>query len=649
MGVALGIHAGHHAACAVMRDGELVSAVQLERLSRRKYHSVESLSNALPVEAALAAAGVTLDDVDLIVSSFQSVSIASFGLHRPLVEPSFSLFDPWAERHRVISHHLAHAYCAVAYTPSGEAAVIVSDYGGSTTPDGADFERGFAAWYAELTGAREPVALRTECLSIYRAALGRDFALQHREFFVPHNQSRSFVHSIASLYENVTRAVFRKPNAHGQLMALAAYGAPLDAAPPFALGPIVDTDGEAVRFRNDWQQGCFGHDTFDQTAFLAHRCQAATEEAIVCYARQAARTCGSRHLALAGGTFLNITANARLVRTGLFDTVSLPSAPHDAGIAVGCAVRGAVALGDRVRPIRNDRLGRRYGDVEAAQAAGQARGFTVTQPASIADIARQIAGGAVIARCAGRAEFGPRALGGRSLLASPLLAASKQRLNQIKGRQPWRPVAPVVRADRMGALFDGPADSPWMTFCHLLRPPHAGRFPALDHPDGTTRAQSLEPAQDPWLHDLLTEFERITGYAVLVNTSLNGPGEPIIETPAEAIQWFLENPDVDALVLDGLVVTRRPATAVLEGTSLAPAPDVLVTQAGSRDARRVVVIHGAFSHELASPVLRALFLSGAPVAASALFAAGDPAGITEAYRLVIAGALMLAPGEERRA
>lgn len=136
---------------------------------------------------------------------------------------------------------------------------------------------------------------------------------------------------------------------------------------------------------------------------------------------------------------------------------------------------------------------------------------------------------------------------------------------------------------------------------------------------------------------------------MLVNTSLNGPGDPNIETPAEAIQWFLENSGVDALLLDGVVSTPRPATAVLEGKLLIPAPDALVTQAGPRDARHVVVIHGAFSHELVSPTLRAIFLSARPATTSELFAAGDAAGITGAYRLVVAGALELVAGEGRSA
>jgi carbamoyltransferase len=247
------MHLGHHASCAVVRDGELVAAVQLERLSRTKHHAVESFWHALPIGPVLRAAGVELADVGAIVSSTQAMAPGGFGLHAQLVEPGFSTFDPFDERHTVISHHLAHAYCAAAYAPEGPVAVVVSDYAGSTTPDGKDFVLPFAEWYRELTTQRHAATGLSENLSIYVGTLGNGFDLRHREFNLFHPQRRSAVWSVASLYANVTSMVMGSDDAYGSLMALAAFGDRSELPLP----ALIEVDNGQVRFRNDWQHRVF--------------------------------------------------------------------------------------------------------------------------------------------------------------------------------------------------------------------------------------------------------------------------------------------------------------------------------------------------------------------------------------------------------
>jgi carbamoyltransferase len=140
-------------------------------------------------------------------------------------------------------------------------------------------------------------------------------------------------------------------------------------------------------------------------------------------------------------------------------------------------------------------------------------------------------------------------LGGRSLLASPLSAAVKDRLNQIKGRQSWRPVAPIIQAERMSEFFEGPTFSPNMTYRHLIKPEYRDQLAALEHPDGSTRAQTLSKEDDPDLHRLLSEIDALSGFPIVVNTSFNGPGEPIVETPEDALRFFLVHKDVDYIAL----------------------------------------------------------------------------------------------------
>jgi Carbamoyltransferase C-terminus len=191
-------------------------------------------------------------------------------------------------------------------------------------------------------------------------------------------------------------------------------------------------------------------------------------------------------------------------------------------------------------------------------------------------VAEWLNDGLIVARLAGRSEFGPRALGGRSLLASPLLAESKRRLNAIKGRQEWRPVAPIIPEDRVAEFFDGPAASPYMNLAHVVREPHRRSLIALEHPDFSTRAQTLRKRDDEYLYDLLGELSELCGYPILVNTSLNGPGEPIVETPDDAISFFLRSAAIDILMLDDLAI-RRPANPSLTGLRMAPDAFVMVT------------------------------------------------------------------------
>jgi len=164
--------------------------------------------------------------------------------------------------------------------------------------------------------------------------------------------------------------------------------------------------------------------------------------------------------------------------------------------------------------------------------------------------------GAIIARFAGRSEFGPRALGGRSLLASPLSLSSKQKLNKIKERQDWRPVAPIVTKEDFDRFFVGPKDSHYMNYVHHIQSSYIETLEALQHADFTTRVQTLKKEWDLYLWTLLKDFEKLSGFPVLVNTSFNGKGEPICERPEEAIRMFLRSPDIDYLLLDRKLISR---------------------------------------------------------------------------------------------
>lgn len=534
-----------------------------ERTTRVKHDGQEWLCNRLPLQRCLEVAGLNLSDVDVFVSSFQAASPGGIGLHRQLIEPGFDLFDPWGLNHFVISHHYAHALAAFESSGFADSSVIVCDLGGSTTADGADFLLPFASFTAWLGSLDSAIELRTECLSIYDTSQS-GLTLKHRQFCIPHNAPDVFVQSASSLYDNVARSIFKAENAHGQLMALASMAreqedSSLDPSDLFE----IDQFG-SVKFLNNWQHlVSTSIDPLNQVS-LARAAQTAMQGALVQYARLARSLTSSSSLAVSGGVFLNILANSEIARSGLFERYYAPSAPHDAGIAVGCAFAGCrLSEPDRKRRpmgVATDRLGAEYDRSLQLEAVHAKRGLVeYEESVGTSRVAKLLAEGKIVARMHGRSEFGPRALGGRSILASPLLARSKEMLNHIKGRQSWRPVAPIVIGERSEEFFEGPRHSPYMNYVHLVRPQYRETFKALSHPDGSTRAQTLERSDDPALFDLLVAFAAETGYPILVNTSLNGRSQPIAETPEDALRFYLTHPGVDFLILGDLLVTRTDA------------------------------------------------------------------------------------------
>ncbi|MEV5145438.1 carbamoyltransferase C-terminal domain-containing protein [Streptomyces sp. NPDC052727] len=560
MTVALGIHCGHESSCAVVRDGVLLAAIQQERVTRRKYDGQEALTNRLPVREVLTAAGLTLEDVDVIVSSFQAAGPSGVGLQRPLVSSSFDLFDPFDERHQVVSHHLAHAASAVYASGLREAAVLVSDSAGTSSRDGADFHVPFAEFFRTYYSDVAPSRIFTEMRSTYAFRQGR-FELLERAYSEPHNQPDVFVQSEASLYDNVARFLFRKEHAHGQLMALAAL--PFDGPARLVADDIV-TPGPRPRLRNGWQILEASADVAE-SADIAHAVQEAFNRLIVSHAAHAVELSGIPDLCCAGGVFLNLSGNTAIGALPQVRDLYVPSCPHDAGISVGAAYLGW-ARTSRTLPavsekVTSDFLGRPAERITPQEAEHQ--GYAVRAVPATADLSRRTAevllDGAIVVRYAGRAEFGPRALGNRSILCHPVACDGAQsKLNRIKKRQPWRPVAPMVRAEDLETYFIGPGEAPFMNYDFEVREEYRGVLKEIVHADGSARAQTVTADDNPAIHRILTHIAEMGQIPVLVNTSFNGPAQPIIESAPDALA-FSRHPDIGFLLTeDGLYASPTP-------------------------------------------------------------------------------------------
>jgi carbamoyltransferase len=607
MTTVLGIHCGHEASCAVVRDGVVVAAIQQERVTRTKYDGQECLSNRLPVPEVLAAAGASLADVDVIVSSFQAAGPAAVGLQRPLFTRDFDHFDPFDERHFVVSHHLAHAACAAGLSGFGAAAVLVSDSAGTSSRDGRDFYEPFAEFFARYTADDADTTLFTEMRSVYRFDAGR-FELLARDYSAPHNQPDVHVQGEASLYDNVARYLFRKEHAHGQLMALG--GIPFPGTPRLSTSDII-APGTPPRVRNGWQL-LRAHPDPVADADIAATVQDAFTELVVYQAKRAVELTGKRRICCAGGVFLNLTGNTAIAGLAGVDDVYVPSCPHDAGISIGAAVLGyfrhdpAPVVHGRLRA---DFLGRHAEEISVTVAARQGFREVVSTEKLLHHTAQSLVGGAVIARYGGRAEFGPRALGNRSILCHPVgCRDARSRLNTIKGRQWWRPVAPIIRVEDVATYFTGPSESPFMNFNFTVRPEFRQLLAEALHLDGTARVQTVTAADNPAMYRLLCQVADLGAVPVLINTSLNGPGEPILES-AEDVLRFVRRTAVDYLLSDAHLFVPPDEPDLVD---VGPKPGAVLATFGSGQDRKYLIS----DVDTAEAVDQDLFLAlcGAPTA-----------------------------------
>lgn len=543
----LGVGASHNGGACLIGDGELVVAIQEERLTRVKRSRLRPAFDTLAIRYCLDAGGIGVGDLALIaVSRDEPVSLPESDLARNPLLAGREL-PPIA----YVSHHRAHA--AAAWFQSGfeDAAVLVIDGLGSPLEDCDPHERAVAArdgW---------------ETLSVYDCTAGRlrcvrkDVAPDRSWLSIGDSGMARFA-GIGGMYSAVARQLFGEYLEAGKVMGLAPYGRPSLAPERFcqvsADGELTFLDDVPALFPGDARWPAHEVEYSD----LAASVQAALERAVLWAAEQARALTGSRRLAYAGGVALNCLANERIVREAGFDDVFVMPAAEDSGTSIGAAVAGAVEHGLTLRRRRvvRDAPGRGYGEAAARAAIAAFPGAAGPPVAAAADVlAAALAAGAAVGWFHGGAELGPRALGNRSVLADPRRGEVWPELNRRKGREGFRPLAPVVLAEHAEEWFElGPRpDSPFMLRVCAVREERRERIPAVVHVDGTARVQTLAAEANPPLHALLRAFHAATGVPVLVNTSFNAAGEPIVETPEDAL-WCAARLGLELVVLDGVAV-----------------------------------------------------------------------------------------------
>jgi carbamoyltransferase len=295
-------------------------------------------------------------------------------------------------------------------------------------------------------------------------------------------------------------------------------------------------------------------DTFSKD--LAASAQKALETVILHVVKNLVTETGCRDLAYAGGVALNCTTNGRLLAENYVDHLYVQPAANDAGASLGAALHVALQKTPQHFPAMDHcYYGPAFTDQEIESELKRLK-IAYTKPASITKkTAQALSQGKVIAWFQGRAEVGPRALGNRSILANPAIKEMHHLLNVIKSREQWRPLAPSVLEEDIEQLFDKACPSPFMLLTHTVKPEWQEKIPAIVHVDGTTRYQSVSRQSNPKYHELITEFKKLTGLPIVMNTSFNTGGEPIVTTPEQAIKTFFTS-EMDYLVLGNFWVAK---------------------------------------------------------------------------------------------
>jgi carbamoyltransferase len=552
----LGINLGHERSVAIVKDGEILVAIEQERIDRQKYspgymlHSPGDASQIqLPHEAiryAIDTIGIGMGDLDTITANMPGHDYAPNILRRVLPPELVNKVQ------QIPSHHLAHAYSA--YYPSGfeESIILVVDASGST------------------------IDRQTESYTLYTGK-GDQLNTLHRETVAAHLAGLS---TLGFVYEYVARKAgfvsqINEKVRHaesGKLMGLAPFGRHQPhfqrwiqtMADDFSLKiSAYDIFLEIAALEKLYDNGEGKPYLRHYLVDLAYKVQQELEQALLHIVGLAVKRTGVNKLCIAGGVGLNSVANYKLLQQLKLDDIFIFPAAGDAGIAAGCALWSYYTAGGSKRAtLTKAGFGKQYSVKEVRSAISQFAADIVVEelpPAAIVTRAAQsLAQGNIVARFEGGSEYGPRALGQRSIMADPTFKRMKDIINaRVKFREAFRPFAPVIPLESVATVFEQQVAAPFMLVVPQIKKEFHDLIPSVTHVDGTGRVQTVTAVDNPYFHSLCHQLVRERqGVPVLLNTSFNVAGQPIVETPAEAIETFL-NTDIDYLAIENFWISKQ--------------------------------------------------------------------------------------------
>jgi carbamoyltransferase len=547
----------HDSSACIVRDGELLFAVAEERISRLKH---DSRFPRLAIQACLEFARVRAEHLDEVCFGWQTAGpvyrhdlklyalgkwpitylnvlnstrhFASMWHQESGAKRFAQHFGESKARMRFVDHHLAHAISAYAFSGFEDAAVVVMD--------------GRGAW---------------EATSIWHGSKGR----------LQHVATIPFPDSLGLFYSEFTAYLgFQRNSDEWKVMGLAPYG-----QPGVNLDAFIDPEGAPYRVKTQHLigngDGAFSSMTpalgpprtpeseiTERHKNIAYAVQDACERAMISVVRMAVEKTRSRNLCLAGGVALNSKANGKILASGLINQIFVQPAASDDGVALGAALASYLDDGGRLpnKAMRHAYFGPEF-DVRAIESALQTYKLRYTHLSDAAATAAELLSkGKILGWFQGRMEFGPRALGSRSILADPRDPEMNTKVNNaVKFREWWRPFAPSLKKEAAADFLESATDSPFMILTAQVRPEKRSVIPAVTHVDGSARPQTVEKELNPLYWRLIHEFGKRTGVPVVMNTSFNLRGEAIVHTPTDAIRTFYSS-GMDALVIGSFLVEK---------------------------------------------------------------------------------------------
>ncbi len=535
---------GHDGGASLLVDGKLIFSVEEERLIGRR-HAYDSVPTE-SIKACLDYAGLTLDDIDKFVFGWDYEKIYEMIGDKFISKEEMAkklLGDSkYAEKLEYLTHHIAHAYSAFIPSNYEKALVFVID--------GQGEYMGTSLYLADRNTNEMKLLMETPI-------------------------------SLGYFYAAITQQIGFRGGEEGKTMGLASYGKPVYVD---ALRKLIGLD-EDGNLRCSFHIDKVSKDEEDATiekweellstiipkregkitevddsiipyANLARSAQDILSEIMTGIIRKYVKETHVNDVCLAGGVALNCPTSSAIEQMDEVNRVFVQPAANDGGISLGAAIKGAIDMGDDVQIEMIPYLGPEYNDDEIEKAI-ELKNYKYDKFDNIEEvIAKLLAEGKIVANYQGRVELGPRALGNRSLLASPEKYEMLVRMNELKGREVWRPLAPAVMYDKQTDCFDSDIFSPHMTKNFNVLNEMKNRLEAITHVDGTARIQSVTREYNELFYKIINEFYKLTDIPVVINTSFNVKGEPIVCTPMEAIVSF-EKMNLDYLALGKYLIKKK--------------------------------------------------------------------------------------------
>lgn len=535
---------GHDGGASLIVDGKLVFSIEEEKLIGKR-HAYDTLPLE-SIKACLKYGNLTLEEIDKFIIGWDYEKLYEM-INAKFIskqEMSKALFgdEKYVNKIEYLTHHKAHAYSAFIPSNYEKSLVLIVD--------GQGEYMGTSLYLADRKSKDMKLLMETPI-------------------------------SLGYFYAGITRQIGFKSGEEGKTMGLASYGKPtyldelrklinlddkgnikcafhiskigkdeedaslemweqlLSQIIPKRNGKIVDVTKEIIPYAN-----------------LAQSTQKLLEEIMTGIIRKFVNETGVHDVCIAGGVGLNCPTSSAIEKMKEVNRVFVQPAANDGGISLGAAIKGSIDLGDKVNIEMIPYLGPEYSQQEIEKALEE-KNYKYEIFDNIEKvIAKLLAEGKIVANYQGRLELGPRALGNRSLLASPEKYETLVRMNELKGREVWRPLAPAVLYDKQSIIFDSNIFSPHMTKNFMVLNEMKNRLEAITHVDGTARIQSVTREYNELFYNIINEFYKLTGIPVVINTSFNVKGEPIVCTPVEAINSF-ERMNLDYLVLDHCLIKKK--------------------------------------------------------------------------------------------